>query len=243
MFQVLKPPLRALHAGDGRARRAACRGERFLEVADTFCTASGPREDGRRSATPSGGRSTRWACRSSAPPPSCSSCSATSGGRGAGSWRSVATRRSRARRTSRRSTTCSRAICRCRPSRRTTQSLERYLDDAPHARRRGGRNLPKYVVSLLKAFYGDAATPENEFGFDWLPRITGDHSHLAYWHGNGGRARSRACSSWDRTPRWARQRRGSSARALARLKWLVVRDLVEIETRVLLAGLAGDRER
>ena len=39
-------------------------------------------------------------------------------------------------------------------------------------------HFPKYIVSLLKAWYGDAATPENDFGFDWLPKITGDHSHF-----------------------------------------------------------------
>ncbi len=36
----------------------------------------------------------------------------------------------------------------------------------------------KYSVSLLKAWYGDAATPENDFCFKHLPAITGDHSHM-----------------------------------------------------------------
>ncbi len=40
-------------------------------------------------------------------------------------------------------------------------------------------NMPRFFVSLLKAWYGDAATPENDFGFDWLPRIDGNHSQLA----------------------------------------------------------------
>jgi formate dehydrogenase major subunit len=39
-------------------------------------------------------------------------------------------------------------------------------------------NTPKYVVSLLKAYYGDAATKENDFAFDFLPQISGDHSTL-----------------------------------------------------------------
>jgi formate dehydrogenase major subunit len=39
-------------------------------------------------------------------------------------------------------------------------------------------NMPKYMVSLLKAYYGDAATPENDFCFDYLPQLTGDHSTL-----------------------------------------------------------------
>jgi formate dehydrogenase major subunit len=40
-------------------------------------------------------------------------------------------------------------------------------------------NLPKFMVSYLKSVYGDAATPENGFGYDWHPKIIGDHSHLA----------------------------------------------------------------
>ena len=38
--------------------------------------------------------------------------------------------------------------------------------------------FPKYVVSLLKAWFGDAATAENDFLFDSLPRLTGNHSHM-----------------------------------------------------------------
>ncbi len=36
----------------------------------------------------------------------------------------------------------------------------------------------KYAVSLLKAWYGEAATAENGWCFDHLPAMTGDHSHL-----------------------------------------------------------------
>jgi formate dehydrogenase major subunit len=39
--------------------------------------------------------------------------------------------------------------------------------------------LPKYVVSLLKAWFGAAATPENGFLFNRLPHLTGDHSHMS----------------------------------------------------------------
>ena len=34
---------------------------------------------------------------------------------------------------------------------------------------------------MLKAWYGDAATKENDYCFDLLPRVTGDHSHFGYW--------------------------------------------------------------
>jgi formate dehydrogenase major subunit len=43
-------------------------------------------------------------------------------------------------------------------------------------------NRPKFFISLLKAFYGDAATKDNEFGYQWLPkRASADaysHQHL-----------------------------------------------------------------
>ena len=40
-------------------------------------------------------------------------------------------------------------------------------------------NMPKFMVSYLKSMYGDAATKENQFGYDWHPKILGDHSHMA----------------------------------------------------------------
>jgi formate dehydrogenase major subunit len=40
-------------------------------------------------------------------------------------------------------------------------------------------NMRSYAVSLLKAWWGDAATAANDYCFDYLPRITGDHSTFA----------------------------------------------------------------
>src|SRR5579863_1936302 len=37
-------------------------------------------------------------------------------------------------------------------------------------------NMRAYTVSLLKAYWGDAATEANDFCFDYLPRLTGSHS-------------------------------------------------------------------
>jgi len=34
----------------------------------------------------------------------------------------------------------------------------------------------EYLVSLLKAWWGEAAMPENDFCYDYLPRLTGSHS-------------------------------------------------------------------
>jgi formate dehydrogenase major subunit len=39
-------------------------------------------------------------------------------------------------------------------------------------------NMPKFLVSYLKSMYGNAATADNDFGYDWHPKIVGDHSHM-----------------------------------------------------------------
>src|SRR5205085_12624553 len=42
-------------------------------------------------------------------------------------------------------------------------------------------NFRKFIVSLLKAWYGAAATATNDYGFSWLPRVDADNSQLAYF--------------------------------------------------------------
>ncbi len=33
------------------------------------------------------------------------------------------------------------------------------------------QNYPKYTVSLLKSFFGEKASKQNDFGYDWLPKV------------------------------------------------------------------------
>src|SRR5579872_4331914 len=42
-------------------------------------------------------------------------------------------------------------------------------------------HTPAFTVSLLKALYGDAATKENDFGFNWLPKIDRKYSWAEIW--------------------------------------------------------------
>src|SRR5690606_23011818 len=42
-------------------------------------------------------------------------------------------------------------------------------------------NYPKFFVSLMKAFYGDDATRENNWGFDWLPKWDQAYDVLKYF--------------------------------------------------------------
>jgi formate dehydrogenase major subunit len=91
-------------------------------------------------------------------------------------------------------------------------------------------HFDNYIVSLLKAWFGDAATAENDYGFGHLPKITGKPRALPDRDADDGRRASRASSSWGRTRRSARRTPACTGRALGKLKWLVVRDLAEIET-------------
>jgi len=90
-------------------------------------------------------------------------------------------------------------------------------------------HLPIYMISLLKAWFGDAATADNDYGFGHLPKITGNHSHFPTML----RAYDGALDGMfvmGQNPAVGSQHAGLQRRALAKLRWLVVRDLVEIET-------------
>ncbi|HEV2399435.1 MAG TPA: molybdopterin-dependent oxidoreductase [Candidatus Sulfotelmatobacter sp.] len=86
-----------------------------------------------------------------------------------------------------------------------------------------------YLISLLKAYYGDSATRENSFGFDWIPRVTGDHSHLGYWLDMQD-GKMEGLFIMGQNPAVGAPNAKLQRTALSKLKWLVVRDMVEIES-------------
>jgi formate dehydrogenase major subunit len=90
-------------------------------------------------------------------------------------------------------------------------------------------NLDKYIVSLLKSWYGEEATAQNEYGYAWLPRITGDHSHQGYWLEMAD-GRMEGLFVMGQNPAVGAPNARLERSALAKLKWLVVRDMVETET-------------
>jgi formate dehydrogenase major subunit len=84
-------------------------------------------------------------------------------------------------------------------------------------------NLNNYMVSLLKAWWGDAATAENNYCYDYLPRIDGDHSHYQMMVKmlDGG-VKGMFCVGQNPTVGSANAK--LIRLALAKLDWLVVRD-------------------
>jgi formate dehydrogenase major subunit len=90
-------------------------------------------------------------------------------------------------------------------------------------------NFDKYIVSLLKAYYGEGAKKENDWGFNWLPRVTGDHSHQGYFlEMMDGKVEGLFVMG--QNPAVAGPNSRLERKALSKLKWLVVRDMVELET-------------
>ncbi len=96
-------------------------------------------------------------------------------------------------------------------------------------------NTRQYLVSLLKAYFGDAATAENEFGYQLLPRITGDHSHLPMFV-KMHEGQVDGLFLMGQNPAVGGQNSGYQREALARLKWLVVRDIFPIESATFWAN-------
>jgi len=90
-------------------------------------------------------------------------------------------------------------------------------------------NLPKYMVSFLKAWYGDAATKENDYGFAWLPRVTEDHSHLPTMI-RMAEGKVRGFFVIGQNPAVGTPNARLCREGLRQLDWLVVRDIFQIET-------------
>jgi formate dehydrogenase major subunit len=90
-------------------------------------------------------------------------------------------------------------------------------------------HMDDYMVSLLKAWFGDAATAENDYCFDYLPRITGDHSIyptvLGMFDG-----KVEGFFLFGENPAVGSAASRLHRLAMANLKWLVVRDFQEIES-------------
>ena len=83
-------------------------------------------------------------------------------------------------------------------------------------------NLPKYMVSYLKSVYGERATAQNQFGYQWHPKIIGDHSQMAMFAAmSAGAVKGMLCIG--QNPATSLNARLGRA-ALRKLDWLVVKD-------------------
>nr|WP_281276738.1 molybdopterin-dependent oxidoreductase [Geomonas terrae] len=90
-------------------------------------------------------------------------------------------------------------------------------------------NYPKFAVSYFKAQFGAAATAENDYGYDYHPKITGDHSHMPMMLDMGA-GKIKGFFVMGQNPAVGGQNARLQRKALAKLDWMVVRDYFETET-------------
>ena len=92
-----------------------------------------------------------------------------------------------------------------------------------------GQNTPKFFVSLMKAWYGAAATADNDFGYHWLPKIDKPYDVLHMFERmHQGQMNGFICQGFN--PLAAVSHRAKVAAALSNLKFLVVMDPLATET-------------
>jgi len=116
------------------------------------------------------------------------------------------------------------------------ETLQQYLDDATPKTNdplsaNWWQNYPKYIVSMLKAYWGEHATPENDFAYSYLPKTSGNHSYIALFEAlHAGDLKGLFC--FGQNPAVGGPNSLKERDALARLDWLVCVDLFETDTSV-----------
>ncbi len=100
-------------------------------------------------------------------------------------------------------------------------------------------NKPKFIVSLLKAWYGPNATANNEFGYQYLPKGNKNYSHInlfkAMYDGT-----LEGAFLFGTNPVVGGPNAGKEKEALGNLKWLVAVDLWETESASFWQKEAGN---
>jgi formate dehydrogenase major subunit len=89
--------------------------------------------------------------------------------------------------------------------------------------------FPKYMVSLLKAYFGDAATKDNDWCYDYLPHLTGDHSHMTTV-ADMADGLVKGYFVMGENPTVGSMHGALHRKGLRRAEWVVVRDFTPTET-------------
>ena len=90
-------------------------------------------------------------------------------------------------------------------------------------------NYPKYITSLLKAFYGENAQPDNDFGYDYLPKRSANYSHIALFEAMG-EGTIKGLIALGQNPAVGGPNAKFEREALEKLEWMVAVDLWETDT-------------
>lgn len=92
-------------------------------------------------------------------------------------------------------------------------------------------NRGKYITSYLKAIYGKNSTPENDFGYAWLPKI--DEGMNASWlmlFDQMAKGKFEGFFAWGQNPACSGSNAGKVRNSMTKLKWMVNVNLFDNET-------------
>jgi formate dehydrogenase major subunit len=91
------------------------------------------------------------------------------------------------------------------------------------------QNFPKFYVSLMKAWYGNAATKDNHWAFEYLPKLDKDYDILQAFELMGqGKINGYICQGFN--PVASFPNKAKIVGALSKLKFLVIIDPLATET-------------
>jgi formate dehydrogenase major subunit len=105
-------------------------------------------------------------------------------------------------------------------------------------------NYPKYSVSLLKSFFGKKATPANDFGYSWLPKLDDgkDYSWLTLFD-SMYRGEFTGFFAWGQNPACSGANANKTRQALTKLDWMVNVNIFENETGSFWKGPGMDPKK
>jgi formate dehydrogenase major subunit len=116
------------------------------------------------------------------------------------------------------------------PKAGTHDTLADYLEAVGSKKQKGfWANADAYTISLLKAWWGDAARPDNDWAYDYLPRLTGPHGTYQTVMGMLD-DEVEGYFLLGQNPAIGSAHGRMQRLGMAHLKWLVVRDLNLIES-------------
>src|ERR1700736_5581789 len=91
------------------------------------------------------------------------------------------------------------------------------------------QNYEKFFVSFMKAWWGDAATADNHWGYDYLPKLDKPYDMLQSFElMNQGKMNGFICQGFN--PLAAAPNKGKLNASLAKLKFLIIMDPLATET-------------
>jgi formate dehydrogenase major subunit len=93
------------------------------------------------------------------------------------------------------------------------------------------QNYPKYSISMLKSFFGATATPKNDYGYDWLPKVDdGKHYSWLDLFDEMYKGAFKGFFAWGQNPACSGAHASKNREGMKNLDWMVNVNIFDNET-------------